>query len=70
VKAKQWQEIRSMSEVELEAKLRAAEEQIFRMKFRHATTPLKNGLEIRKIRRSIAQYKTLLWQKELEKTKK
>jgi large subunit ribosomal protein L29 len=60
MKAKQWQEIRQMTQVEMEAKLRAAEEEIFRMKFKHATTPLKDGLKIRKIRRSIAQFKTLL----------
>ena len=63
MKAKQWQETKSLSNVELEAKLRASEEQLFRMKFRHASTPLKNALEIRKVRRMIAQFKTLLNEK-------
>lgn len=60
MKAKAWQEIRSMSEPELEAKLRESEEKLFRLKFKHSTTPLKNGLEIRSLRRGIARYKTLL----------
>ena len=66
MKAKQWQEVRQMTTVEMEAKLRVAEEEIFRMKFKHATTPLKDGLKIRKIRRNIAQLKTLLQEKETE----
>ena len=53
----------------MEAKLRVAEEEIFRMKFKHATTPLKDGLKIRKIRRTIAQLKTLLQEKETETAK-
>jgi large subunit ribosomal protein L29 len=63
MKAKNWQEIKSLSTTELESRLRAAEEQIFRARFKHASTPLKNPLEIRRLRRSIAQFKTLLHQK-------
>lgn len=69
MKAKQWQEIKSMSVPELEAKLRSAEEGLFRLRFRHAATPVKNGLEIRKLRRSIAQYKTLLHERASASTK-
>jgi len=60
MKAKVWQEIKVMSNPELEAKLRDSEEQLFRLKFRHSSTPLKNGLEIRTLKRNIARYKTLL----------
>lgn len=63
MKAKQWQEIRSMSIIELDSKLRSAKEELFRMKFRHSSAPIKNGLVIRNIRRNIARYKTLLNQK-------
>ena len=59
MKAKDWQEIRSLSEIEFNAKLRDFEDQIFRLKFKHSSTPLKNGLEIRALRRKIAQLKTL-----------
>jgi len=69
VKAKQWQEIRQMTGVELDAKLVAAEEDLFRMKFKHSTTPLKDGLKIRKIRRNIAQFKTLLKERTIEAAK-
>lgn len=60
MKSKAWQEIKSMSVNELQSKLRESEEQLFRMKFKHSTTPLKNGLEIRKTRKNIARFKTLL----------
>jgi large subunit ribosomal protein L29 len=66
MKAKTWQEIKSLSAPELEAKLCAAQEQLFRMRFRHASTPVKNPLEIRFLRRSIARFKTLLHQKQAE----
>ncbi len=52
-----------MSLPELESKLRDSKEHLFRLKFRHSSTPLKNGLEIRAIRRSIARFKTLLKEK-------
>jgi large subunit ribosomal protein L29 len=63
MKAKVWQETKAMSVAELESKLREAKEQLFRMKFRHSSTPLKNGLIIRDLRRSVARYKTLLKEK-------
>lgn len=66
MKAKLWQEMKSLSEVELDAKMRASKEQLFRIKFRHTSTPLKNPLEIRKVRRIIARIETLLHKKELE----
>jgi len=69
MKAKTWQEIRSLSNVEMEAKLRNAEEQLFRLKFRHSSTPLKNPLEIRQLRRTIAQYKTLFKERQRESRK-
>ena len=69
MKAKQWQEIRQMTKVEMDAKLHSAEEEMFRLKFKHATTPLKDGLKIRKIRRSIAQLKTLMNEMETEAAK-
>ena len=59
MKAKAWQEMRNLTEVELEAKLRDLEDKLFKMKFRHATTPIKNALDIRTMRRSIARLKTL-----------
>lgn len=62
MKQKNWQEIKSMSDVELNAKLSELEEKSFRLKFRNSTAPLKNPLEIREIRKTIARIKTLLAQ--------
>ncbi|MCX5778571.1 MAG: 50S ribosomal protein L29 [Elusimicrobia bacterium] len=63
MKAKVWQETKSLTQIELETKLRELEEQQFRMKFRHSSAPLKNGILIRDTRRMIARVKTLLQQK-------
>jgi large subunit ribosomal protein L29 len=60
MKMKAWQEIKNLTEAELQLKLRENEEKLFRLKFKHATTPVKNGLEIRNIRRMIARLKTLM----------
>jgi large subunit ribosomal protein L29 len=69
MKAKVWQEMKSLSDVELQAKLRDAEEKLFRLKFRHSTTPVKNPLEIRIIKKNIAKIRTLLRGKELSAIK-
>lgn len=63
MKSKVWQEIKSMSVQELQSKLRESEEKLFRIRFKHTTTPLKNGLEIRLLKRNIARFKTLLNEK-------
>ena len=49
-----------MSEAELKAKLAELEDKYFSLKFRNAAAPVKNPLEIREIRRTIARIKTLL----------
>ena len=63
MKGKAWQELKSLSNVELEAKLRDLEEELFRLKFKHASTPIKNPLQIKNIKRTIAKVKTLLNEK-------
>jgi len=60
MKSKAWLEIRSMSPLELEVKLRDSKEKLFRLKFRHSSTPVRNGLEIRELRRMVARINTLL----------
>ncbi len=69
MKSKNWQEIKNMGSLELGAKLRESQEKLFRLKFRHSSTPVKNGLEIRLLRRTIAQIKTLMREKELAAAK-
>ena len=53
-----------MSAAELTALLRESQEKSFKLKFQHATNPLKNPMEIRTARRQIAQLLTVLHQKE------
>ncbi len=60
MKQKNWQEIKSMSTVELNAKLVELEDKYFKLKFRNSTAPVKNPLEIRELRKNIARIKTLL----------
>jgi large subunit ribosomal protein L29 len=53
-----------MSLPELQALLRESQEKSFKLKFQHATNPLKNPMEIRTARRQIAKLLTVLHQKE------
>ncbi len=62
MKQKNWQEIKSMSDKELAAKLTELEEKYYKLKFRNATAPVKNPLEIRELRKTIARIKTILAQ--------
>jgi large subunit ribosomal protein L29 len=68
MKIKNWNEMKNMSGIELNAKLSELQDRIFRLKFRHSTALVKNPLEIREIRKDIARTKTLIAQK--KKTKK
>jgi len=56
--------LHEMSVKELEAMLRESQDKSFKLKFQHATNPLKNPMEIRTARRQIAQLITVLHQKE------
>jgi len=60
MKNKIWQELKSLSMVELETKLQETKDVLFRLEFKHASTPLKNPLEIRTTRRLIARLNTLI----------
>ncbi len=63
MKSKNWIEMKNMSDAELVVKLNDMRDKMFKLKFRHSTAPLKNGLQIRNLRRDIARVKTLLAQK-------
>ena len=52
-----------LSVQEIEARLRESQEKSFRLKFQHASNPLKNPMEIRIARRQIAKLMTVLRQK-------
>ena len=69
-KEKKEVNIRELTDIELNTKLLEAREKLFKMKFSHKTTPLKNPLEIRILRRQIATILTLMREKELNLVKK
>ncbi|WP_413854469.1 50S ribosomal protein L29 [Candidatus Ruminimicrobium bovinum] len=64
MKQKNWLEIKSMSNTELVAKLRDLEDKYYKLKFRNSTAPIKNPLELRELRRTIARIKTILAQQQ------
>lgn len=55
-----WKEL---TKPELEQRLRESREQLFELRFRNATAPLKNHRSIRETRREIARALTFLKQK-------
>ena len=59
-------EIRSMSETELEQKLAELKKDLFMLRMQHATNHLDNPIKISNVRRDIARVKTVLRQKQLE----
>jgi large subunit ribosomal protein L29 len=62
MKSKNWNEIKNMTNNELNSKLSELQDKFFKLKFRHSTVPVKNPLEIRDIRRNIARIKTFIAQ--------
>ena len=61
-------EIREMSDGDIQARVAELEEERFRLKFRSATEPLENPLRLRTIRRDIARLKTILRERQLAAT--
>ncbi|MDQ3949511.1 MAG: 50S ribosomal protein L29 [Gemmatimonadota bacterium] len=58
-------EIRDMSDGDINARVAELEEERFRLRFRSATEPLENPLRLRTIRRDIARLKTILRERQL-----
>ncbi|MDR0977614.1 MAG: 50S ribosomal protein L29 [Endomicrobium sp.] len=67
MKSKLWNEMRNMTDVELNVKLCELQNKLFKLKFRHSAAPVKSPLEIRNMRRNIARIKTLIAQKKKSK---
>jgi large subunit ribosomal protein L29 len=57
-------EIRDMSDADIEEKIAQNQEELFRLRFRGATQQLENPSLIRKLRREVARMKTILRQRE------
>ncbi|MGM9551616.1 MAG: 50S ribosomal protein L29 [Clostridia bacterium] len=61
-------DIRAMSTEELEVKLFDLKKELFNLRFRNATNQLENPLEIANVKKAIARVKTVIRERELEKT--
>ena len=59
-------EIRAMSETELQSKLTDLKKDLFMLRMQHATNHLDNPVKISAVRRDIARVKTVLREKQLE----
>ena len=57
-------EIRDMSADEQTQKLQSLKEELFNLRFQHATGQLENPMRLREVKKSIAQVKTI--QREVE----
>ncbi|MBU2568042.1 MAG: 50S ribosomal protein L29 [Elusimicrobia bacterium] len=53
------QELKNMTEQELSLNLEESQKTLFGYEIRHRTSPLKNPMEIRTLRRHIARIKTI-----------
>lgn len=59
-------EIRDLSVEELNEKIASLKEELFNLRFQLATNNLDNPARIREVRRSIAQVKTVIRERELK----
>ena len=58
-------EVREMSAVELEAKLKDLKQELFNLRFQHATKQLDNPIRIADVKKDIARVKTIIREKEI-----
>ena len=59
-------EVRKMSDTELEAKLGELKKDLFYLRMQHATNQLDNPLKIAQVKKDIARVKTIIRAKQLE----
>jgi large subunit ribosomal protein L29 len=59
-------DIRDMSEVELEQKITSLKEELFNLRFQLATGQLENPLRIREVKKTIARVKTIQREREMQ----
>ncbi len=67
MKAKQ---LRDLTNEELDLRAKDLKEELFNLRFQHATAQLSNPLRIRIVKRSLAQVKTIIRQRELSALKR
>lgn len=62
------EEIRELSPADIQARIDELEEERFRLRFRGATEPLEDPLQLRAIRKNIARLRTVLRELQLAST--
>ncbi|MBI2119055.1 MAG: 50S ribosomal protein L29 [Elusimicrobia bacterium] len=70
MKAQDQANIRELPIPDLKLQLKDCEEKLFNLRFKNSISRLKNGLEIRELRKHKARLITWLRQKEIAETKK
>ena len=63
------QDIREMSEEELQRKARDLKEEFFNLQFQHATGQLENTQRLPQVRKDLARVKTILREKNMAQAK-
>jgi large subunit ribosomal protein L29 len=63
-------EIREKSLDELNKELASLREELFKLRFAHATNQLENPLKLKSVKRDIARVMTILRERELQSSKK
>jgi large subunit ribosomal protein L29 len=61
-------ELKELSLDEIQEKLEETKEELFNLRFQHATGQLDNYRRLRELRKDVARVKTLLRERELEPT--
>ena len=56
-------EVRELDTRELNSRLKSLKEELFNLRFQHATGQLENPIRLREVKRSIARVKTVLTQR-------
>ncbi|MDU2065022.1 MAG: 50S ribosomal protein L29 [Sporomusaceae bacterium] len=59
-------DIREFSATELEQKLAGLKDELFNLRFQHATGQLENPVRIREVKKTIARIKTIQRERELK----
>ena len=62
-------EVREIPEAELLKRMKDEEENLVHLKFQKATSQLESPIKVRTVRRDIARMKTVLREREMQKTR-
>lgn len=60
-------DLRNKSVVELDQELLDLKEELFKLRFQHATNQLDNPLQLKSVKRDIARVKTVIKEREIAK---